>query len=73
MSLQILPKDLVKSLMKLGFLKTRQKGSHLRLSHPDGRRITIALHLKSLPEGTLLAILRQAKISKKDLERIIKK
>ena len=65
---QILPKDLVRILLKLGFLKLRQKGSHLRLLHSDGRKITIALHPKPLSKGTLSAILRQAEISRKDLE-----
>lgn len=29
---------------KLGFLKTRQTGSHERWHHPDGRAVTIPLH-----------------------------
>ncbi len=67
----ILPKDLVNALMKLGFFKLRQKGSHLRLAHSDGRKITIALHPKPIPKGTLSAILRQAKISKKELKQVL--
>lgn len=64
---QILPKDLVQALLKLGFSKIHQKGSHLRLGHLDGRKITIAIHSKPFSKGVLSAILRQAKISKKDL------
>jgi predicted RNA binding protein YcfA (HicA-like mRNA interferase family) len=29
---------------KLGFLRTRQTGSHERWNHPDGRAVTIPLH-----------------------------
>jgi len=68
---QILPKDLVSALMKLGFFKLRQKGSHLRLKHPDGRKITIALHNKPLAKGTFSAILRQAQVSKKEIEKLL--
>ena len=63
----IKPTEIVKYLQKLGFSKLRQKGSHLRLFHPDGRKITIAIHNKPISKGTLASILRQAKISKEDL------
>lgn len=68
---QILPKDLVKAIMKFGFFKLRQRGSHLRLVHSDGRKITIALRFKPMPKGTLYSILRQAKISKKELRKVL--
>lgn len=68
---QILPKDLVNALIKLGFFKLRQRGSHLRLKHPDDRKITIALHNKPLAKGTFLAILRQAQVSKKEIEELL--
>jgi predicted RNA binding protein YcfA (HicA-like mRNA interferase family) len=29
---------------KLGFLRTRQSGSHERWNHPDGRSVTIPIH-----------------------------
>ena len=64
---EIKPKELVKYLQKLGFYKVRQKGSHLRLIHSDNRKITIAIHNKPISKGTFVAILRQAKLSKKDL------
>ena len=70
---QILPKDLLKALIKLGFLELHQKGSHMRLIHPDGRKITLAIHSKSLPKGTFGAILRQAKISRKEIKEVLKK
>ncbi len=37
-------KELEKVARKLGFSKTRQKGSHARWQHPDGRSTTIPIH-----------------------------
>ena len=37
-------KQLEKLLFKLGFVKTRQKGSHAFYRHPDGRTTTIPHH-----------------------------
>jgi predicted RNA binding protein YcfA (HicA-like mRNA interferase family) len=37
-------KTLEKVAKKLGFQKVRQKGSHARWKHPDGRSTTIPIH-----------------------------
>jgi len=53
-------KDLVKLLNKLGFAVTRQKGSHARLKHPDGRVTTVPIHRGAdLPKGLLRKIIRE--------------
>lgn len=70
MAKEIKPKELVNFLLKLGFYKIRQKGSHLRLAHSDGRKVTIAVHNKPISKGTLSAILQQAKLSKKNLSKL---
>lgn len=31
------PQKLIKFLVKLGFVKGKGKGSHIRLTHPDGQ------------------------------------
>jgi predicted RNA binding protein YcfA (HicA-like mRNA interferase family) len=36
--------ELQKVAQKLGFKKNRQKGSHARWIHPDGRATTIPVH-----------------------------
>ena len=61
----------MKILEREGFTVIRQVGSHARLSHADGRKVTIALHNKELPIGTLHAILRQAEISKDELKKLL--
>ena len=72
MAKEIKSKELVRYLLKLGFYKLYQKGSHLRLTHSDGRKVTIAVHSKPISKGTLSAILRQAEISKKEFLKFIK-
>jgi len=56
-------KNLVKALLKYGFIKVGGKGSHIRLKHPDGRWTQVAVHTKPIPQGTLRAILNQSKLS----------
>ncbi len=70
MAKEIKPKELVSFLLKLGFYKIHQKGSHLRLAHKDGRKVTVAVHNKPISKGTLSSILRQAKLSKEDLNNL---
>ena len=55
---------LIKFLQKQGFIIIRQKGSHVRLEHPDGRKTTIPVHSgENVGKGLLRKILRDANIS----------
>ena len=56
------PKDVVRALQKAGFYIHHQTGSHARLLHTADleRRVTVPIHNKDLPKGTLANILRQA-------------
>lgn len=59
--------DLIRKVKKSGFEKVRQKGSHIRFVHPDGRKIAIPDHgNKDVPHGLLIKIIRY------DLEMDIK-
>jgi predicted RNA binding protein YcfA (HicA-like mRNA interferase family) len=52
-------KELIKLVGKLGFQRVRQKGSHIRFVHPDGRKTTIPDHgNKDVPYGLLIKIIR---------------
>ena len=56
--------DLEKLIIKLGFVRIRQKGSHVFYRHADGRTTTIPFHLgKDLPRPLLREILRELNIS----------
>ena len=55
--------QLIKKLEQVGFRLIRQKGSHARFIHDDGRRVTIPIHPgRTIPKGTIKAILKQAEI-----------
>ena len=64
-------RELEKVAKKLGFRKVRQKGSHARWQHPDGRATTIPIHGKTEIGGWLFKeILRQLGITEDDFNRI---
>lgn len=67
-SREVYPKDVVKALRKLGFFVLNKKGSHVRLGNNDGRKTVVAVHPRPLSLGTLHGILRQAQITREDLE-----
>ena len=52
--------ELIKILERMGFEKVRQKGSHVRLKHPDGRVTTVPIHKgRDIPKGLLRKIIRE--------------
>ena len=52
-------RELIQKVKKLGFKKVRQKGSHIRFAHSDGRKTTIPDHgSKSVPHGLLIKVIR---------------
>lgn len=63
-------KKLVKILLSLGFIEDHQVGSHKVFYHPiTKKRAVVPFHVKDLPKGTLLAILREAGITREDITR----
>ena len=62
------PQKLITFLEKLGFKIGKGKGSHIRLTHPDGRWTQVAVHPGPVPEGTLRKIIRQAEITENQLK-----
>ena len=58
-------RDLTLILQKEGFKIIRQKGSHLRLEHTDGRKTTIPIHTgERVGVGLLRKILRGVNIAR---------
>lgn len=70
---QIKPQDLLKFFLKRDFAISRQTGSHVRLIHNDGRKITIAIHNKPIAPGTLHAILKQAEMNRNEFIKLFSK
>jgi predicted RNA binding protein YcfA (HicA-like mRNA interferase family) len=65
--------ELIAVLEKIGFFIVRQKGSHVRLKHEDNRIISVPVHAqKTLGKGLLLKILRDADLTKEELEDILR-
>lgn len=69
----VIAKEIVHALHQDGFIPVRQKGSHHRYNHLDGRRVTVAF--SSLSDTFLLKTLKsiigkQAKWTEEDLERL---
>ncbi len=57
--------EVINALKKVSFQVVRQKGSHVRMQHEDGRVVTIPVHTgKTIGKGLLLKILRDAELSK---------
>jgi predicted RNA binding protein YcfA (HicA-like mRNA interferase family) len=56
--------ELVVALKRNGFMAARQKGSHLRMKHPDGRVASIPVHQgQDIGRGLLRKILRDVELS----------
>lgn len=62
------PQKLIKFLAKLGFREGKGRGSHIRLTHSDGRWTQVAVHPGSIPLGTLRKIIRQTEITENQLK-----
>ena len=55
-------------LSRHGFQPVRQSGSHVVLSHPDGRFATVPMHKgRDLGKGLLRRIMRDANLTVDDL------
>ncbi|MDZ4229473.1 MAG: type II toxin-antitoxin system HicA family toxin [Patescibacteria group bacterium] len=64
-------KDLVKILERNGFMRVRQKGSHLRLEHPDGRKTSVPLHSgEAVGKGLLRKILHDVNMTPAQFSRL---
>lgn len=64
------PQRLIKFLLKVGFVETKAKGSHVRLVHKDGRWTQVAVHPGQVPVGTLRKIVSQAELTDSDLDNL---
>ena len=67
-------KKMEKLLLRLGFEKVRQKGSHAFYRHADGRTTTIPYHkARMLARPLIREILREIEITIDDYNNHIKK
>jgi len=63
-------KDFIKTIEKLGFQLDHKTGSHFIFYNQEHKkRVTVPYHNKDLPKGTILSILKQAGITKDEIEK----
>ncbi len=66
-------RELITALEKIDFAIVRQKGSHVRMRHEDGRVVTIPVHAgKIIGKGLLLKILRDSDLTKETFTELLK-
>jgi predicted RNA binding protein YcfA (HicA-like mRNA interferase family) len=58
-------KEVVRALVRLGFQEVHRKGSHVKMEHPDGRRIVFPFH-QEVDRYTLKGALRDAGVDLKE-------
>jgi len=62
----------IEALEKIGFQEVRQKGSHVRMRHEDGRVVTIPVHAgKDIGKGLLNKILRDAELTRDEFFELL--
>jgi len=68
-------RQLIRALKRAGFEEQRRRGSHLHMRRTsDGRRVTVPMHKgRTVPTGTLRAILRDAEISIEEFQELLKR
>ena len=66
-------KSVCKALNDLGFEFVRQKGSHLRFAHPDGRKTTVPSHSgENIGPKLLNKIAKDIEVDKDEFERVLR-
>jgi predicted RNA binding protein YcfA (HicA-like mRNA interferase family) len=61
-------REVLAALQRLGFYEIHRKGSHVKMEHPDGRRIVFPFH-DEIDRYTLKGALRDADV---DLQEFLK-
>lgn len=69
---RVTPERVAKALQRAGFVEDHQKGSHLTMRHPDGRRAVIPMHTKTVPLGTLHDIIKEAGLTVEEFHRLLR-
>ncbi len=62
-------RELIRFLLRQGYRRVRQTGSHLILEHPSRKTLVIPVHAGDLPKGLFLKILKDAGFTLEDFRR----
>ena len=68
-------REVLKALAKLGFKPVRQRGSHIVVAKQTkgGKIGAVVPNYDEIPLGTLDSIIEQAKLSKEEFRKLLKK
>jgi predicted RNA binding protein YcfA (HicA-like mRNA interferase family) len=61
--------ELIRFLLRHGYRKARQSGSHLILDHPTRKSLVIPVHAGDLPKDLFLKILKDAEFTLEEFRR----
>ena len=66
-------REVIRALERAGFVKWRQKGSHLTMFRESDRRaLTVPIHFSgTIPKGTLHAILKQEGVTTEEFRHLL--
>jgi predicted RNA binding protein YcfA (HicA-like mRNA interferase family) len=64
-------RQVVAALQRIGFIEIHRKGSHVKMEHPDGRRIVFPFH-DEVDRFTLKGALRDAAVAVDEFLRQVK-
>lgn len=64
--------EVIRALERAGFQTVRQRGSHVRLKHDDGRVVTVPVHSgQDIGRGLLRKILRDAELTPAEFLKLL--
>jgi predicted RNA binding protein YcfA (HicA-like mRNA interferase family) len=63
--------DFVKAVARIGFVKDRTRGSHMILTGPAGRRLSVPRH-RELGRGLLRALIRDAGLTREEFLELLR-
>ena len=66
-------RQVLRALRRAGFEVVSQRGSHIKLKKPieGGELVVIVPDHRELAEGTLASVVRQARLSREEFERLL--
>jgi len=64
-------REVLKALMRIGFVPVRQSGSHIILRDEEGARVTV-LKLDPIGKGLLMAIIAEAGITRDEFLKLLR-
>jgi len=62
--------EVTRALARVGFVEVSQRGSHVKMRHPDGPTTIVPMH-RELRMGTLRSICRQAKLTVDEFKALL--